>query len=377
MLPSPHLKAHSISSPRIIFANQLRALAVGLVVISHLCGLFWYGRDVVSAATLAPSQPGPAPEWVALLLNGVPWNPGPLGVAIFFLISGFVIPFSLARLDRPQFIRARLLRIYPTYLVGLILQLAVVYAASVHWGHAFTLGARKIIANAMLLQGLAHVGSLDLVNWTLVVELLFYAAAALIAPWLRRGWVWPIMAGQVAGFALSLACAAFAQAHPLSRWIAPMTTGSVYALSLGFMGLGVVFHFHVRGLISGARAAGAIALGFALFWLGNTQGLPSGSADGVPENAAAALALFTLSYVLRRHFRPWPLIDWLAGISFPLYLVHSLIGYTILRLLMLGFGWSYGVSLLAALAVVGLIAQGLHMTVERWSIALGHRRSPG
>ncbi len=52
-----------------------------------------------------------------------PWfMPGPFGVALFFLISGLVIPFSFDRHRTGAFLLARLLRIYPTYLAALLIE---------------------------------------------------------------------------------------------------------------------------------------------------------------------------------------------------------------------------------------------------------------
>ena len=50
---------------------------------------------------------------------GLPYFWGYFGVALFFLISGFVIPLSVAKLSRSGFMVARIFRIWPTYLIGL------------------------------------------------------------------------------------------------------------------------------------------------------------------------------------------------------------------------------------------------------------------
>jgi len=41
---------------------------------------------------------------------------GGFGVALFFLISGFVIPFSFLRYTRTGFAIARILRLWPAYM---------------------------------------------------------------------------------------------------------------------------------------------------------------------------------------------------------------------------------------------------------------------
>ncbi len=51
----------------------------------------------------------------AELVIASPINFGAFGVALFFLISGFVIPLSFQSYGRLDFLVARFFRIYPTY----------------------------------------------------------------------------------------------------------------------------------------------------------------------------------------------------------------------------------------------------------------------
>jgi peptidoglycan/LPS O-acetylase OafA/YrhL len=52
---------------------------------------------------------------------------GQLGVAMFFLVSGFVISISLTKYNIQGFLLARILRIYPTYAVALTVTLVCVW----------------------------------------------------------------------------------------------------------------------------------------------------------------------------------------------------------------------------------------------------------
>jgi peptidoglycan/LPS O-acetylase OafA/YrhL len=87
---------------RIAFANTLRGIAALTVVINHYFGVFWLSRDVIERMINAPLLPLEAvatPE-VVLWISTMPYfNWGAFGVALFFLISGFVIPFSLRKLS--------------------------------------------------------------------------------------------------------------------------------------------------------------------------------------------------------------------------------------------------------------------------------------
>jgi peptidoglycan/LPS O-acetylase OafA/YrhL len=92
-----------MKSSKFGFADALRGPAALCVVASHLLG------------NLFPNWP-----FEMQLL-------GKLGVAVFFLVSGFVIPISLTKYDTGAFLIARVLRIYPTYAVALTITLASIW----------------------------------------------------------------------------------------------------------------------------------------------------------------------------------------------------------------------------------------------------------
>lgn len=364
-------------SARLAFANQLRGVAAASVVFSHLVGVFWLIRPVVTAATLTPPQEGAYPAVVALHLH--PWfNFGAFGVALFFLISGLVIPISLEKHTRGSFLLARLLRIYPTYVAALLIEMAVVRANAWYWGTPFPWGAWTILSNCLLVQDFAGQPYLDLVNWTLCVELRFYAVVALIAAAVRRGSVLALLAVALAALGLNLAVHAGALGPPAPDPALLSYTVSVEPLFVTFMLIGVLFNYHLRGLLGTlglllwTAALGAI---FLLCWRASSiaNQLPA----GIAHNYALALTVFAGLYAARRFVPGNRALDGLAAISFPLYLVHSLVGYSVLKLLMLAFGWGYGAALGAAVAAVVLLAAGLHVAVEAPTTRMGQALAPG
>ena len=355
---------------RLIFANQLRGIAVLAVVFSHLVGVFWGMRDFVGLASASPAQSGPPPDLFILVSH--PWfNFGPFGVGLFFLISGLVIPFSLERHTRGTFLMARALRIYPTYAAALLIEMAVLHAGSLYWQRPFPYDLWTIVTNLLLLHLLSGFPSVDLVNWTLGVELKFYLVMCLAAPMILRGRVGVlfVMAGLIIASHLMLMLppiAAVAARQPdISR---QLSTDSLFLI---FMFMGVLFYCHARGLLSApvfCLGLGTMLLLFLGCW---RVSLISEQFPGVAVNYLYGFVMFSLAYLGQRHARPLIILDFFASISYPLYLVHSIIGYSILKILMLTHGFSYEIALPMALGAVIILATALHHTVERLSISLG------
>lgn len=357
------------ASDRALFANQLRGLAVVAVIIVHWCGIYWYARETVASYIHAPVVEGP-PSSMLHWLTIPTFNYGPFGVSIFFLISGFVIPFSLARLAPGQFLVARLLRIYPTYIAASMIMLGLVYLSSRYWGQEFQMPIGRLMANLTLLQGNFGSPTIDLVNWTLSIEIKFYIVAALLYQSIRTGNAYPV-------FLFSAVVLAGCEAFP--QLLGGLTVSGELVDSLKtefmcviFMFIGTGFYHHYTGTYTTRQLVqyGAVLLTIFMLCWPHTSWL--NQIPNVPQNYIYGLLLFSLSYVLRRHFRPIAPLDFLANISYSVYVLHSIIGYTSLRILM-DRGLSFPVSGLVTLIFVLSLSYALHRLVERPTMHLGKR----
>ena len=171
--------AHEAVAPtsghhRVREIEGLRAVAAGLVVVFHL------------STAVNVTHPGlislDAMYWMARL--------GPLGVAIFFVLSGFLLyqPFAQSALaDEPgpalgRYYFRRFARIFPAYWLALAVWLFVVGPDQVPGvGQAAEyFGLVQNYHAGSFLRGLG-------VAWSLVIEVSFYLVLPLLA-WLLRGW---------------------------------------------------------------------------------------------------------------------------------------------------------------------------------------------
>ncbi len=358
---------------RLVFANHLRGVAAMSVVFGHLIAVYWGPRELVAAFTATPVQLGPPSFLYPLIAR--PWlNLGPFGVAIFFLISGLVVPISLDHHSRASFLAARLLRIFPTFVTGAVLCLGVVWLNSRFWGLPFPPGfdAGTIAGTLLLVQDAFGTTDFTLVAWTLCIELKFYLVVAIFAPAIRRGSVGTIFAIAFAALAVDLAWGSPVLEPWWEAW-PQFAQMCVEAHCIVFMLIGVLFNYHLRGLLRApAFAAGICALS-AISLAGLLVGPQAAEYPLTPANYGYALVLFSALYALRRFVRPFKPLDGLAAVSFPLYVVHGLTGYSTLKFLILWVGLGYRTALVLTIATVLACATVLHVTVERWSIRAGKR----
>ena len=159
---------------RILFAHLLRGIAAGSVLSHHYLYMIWEKPKSIGELIAQPALP----ELVGKVSHpGIPdfglsafW--GHFGVALFFLISGFVIPFSVSSLSPLGFAVARALRIWPTYIVGFSITLLCLLLNSRGAGITFPYTVVDVLSHYLILPRwpmLAH--PIDGIIWTLEIEL--------------------------------------------------------------------------------------------------------------------------------------------------------------------------------------------------------------
>ena len=356
---------------RLNFANQLRGIAALLVAISHLVGVFWAMRVYVAAATFSPVQPGPLPAAYGLI--SYQWLEfGPFGVALFFLISGLVVPFSLQHHTRWSFLLARLLRIYPTFILATLLEMLLLYGASRYWHIPFAYNARTIIAECLLVSNLTGYPVIDFVSWTLAIEVKFYLLIMLARPAIRQGRLSVLLGIAVAIAILDAVVSRYAGRGGAA--LAPL----LYSFGMEtpfivFMLIGVLFHFYHVGLCGRRAFAASIVAMTILFVVCWRLGPFKAEYPVVVVNYLSAIVLFGALYAMRRYIPDNRMISFMASISFPFYLIHAVFGFTIMKYLMQAQGLGYYSALICAIPILLIMAFLLHITIERRTIDIGRR----
>ena len=358
---------HSVG--RIIFANQLRGIAALFVVTSHLCGVFWVYRDIVAHYIGAPLYIGQNPDNLLESLWIPYFNFGAFGVGLFFLISGFVIPISLEKLSSLQFLAARFFRIYPLYIAAVSLALIIVWYISHHYGSHFPWDLSTLFINMTLINSNFSYPSVDLVNWTLTIELKFYIVVACLAPFIRKAKIYPLLILGLVAIFLNVATVSY-PITPLGHFNLRAITDEL--MFICFMQIGVLFNYHFNKRITFIYLAMFSVTLFCMFLFAWMNSIRADQFYGITPSYAAGFVVFAFCYFFRAFFRPNKFLDFFADISYPFYVIHSLIGYALMRLL-IDQGVNLYICIISALIVTAFIAQVLHIWIEIPSSKLGKK----
>ncbi|MFN7021143.1 MAG: acyltransferase family protein [Phycisphaerales bacterium] len=351
---------------RVLELDALRGLASLNVVLFHYT--FRFDR-LFTESDSAPTSA--AWEW---LRN--------LGVPMFFIISGLVIPRTIDRAiaaahgrgPRLRAVRAflfgRFSRLYPTFWAAAALTLLLVGAFGLAGRHVspaaalanLTMIPQAVGAAASLILGeRVRFPYIDGVYWSLEVEWKFYALVALLVTVGLRRWLhWALAAmividamrpgGVLGDLARSIG------AGPAIRALSHFTfVRDAQTLFL----IGLLIHEQARARRAGLRR----------WWIAPLMLLCAAQvvADREPFAAAACAANAALVWtVANRRVRPLahPALLFLGSISYALFLVHQNIGYIVIGRT-LEAGWPRVTATLAALSVALALAALLTGLVER------------
>ncbi len=268
---------------------------------------------------------------------------GYLGVEFFFIISGFVIYLTLDRCTSvAQFFVRRFARLYPAYVVAMIVTFVVSNAIGPPEFH-HTL---REFAFGLSMQS-PHFGVpwIDGVYWSLLVEIKFYFWAGLIYLFSRRGFdigwcLFAVVATVLGRFSETLRDVVF-----VSQYI-PFFTMGLYFYRC-YMGAG-------RGA---ALLLPAVALvSYAVSWHGSDLAVHGFVAGMVLAFYAFARGL--LSWIAK------PPLLFFGDISYSLYLVHQHIGVSIVRLARSVLGVPDLVAVLMAMLCTVVLAYAITRYVE-------------
>jgi peptidoglycan/LPS O-acetylase OafA/YrhL len=274
---------------------------------------------------------------------------GYVGVEMFFVISGFVLPYSMQRLNYKfdkfgKFILKRIIRIYPAYIVAILIGIIFPLLTGrdvIPWP--------AIIAHLIFANSILHYDWASPVFWTLAIEFQFYLLVGLLFKF-------------------------FSDSNTQSLIL-------IFAIIIGSFFIGNVsylfhwFPFFSLGILIYNRKC--TNMHWLMFWPSVIAILIFESlVIGLAESLASAFALLFIIYVkMEKNSKVNVAMIWLGAISYSLYLVHWEIGRAIVAV-------SRHVPILGKIdmvrVLIGMVgsiiaAYILYISVERKSIILSSK----
>lgn len=240
---------------------------------------------------------------------------GSLGVYLFFVISGFVIPLAMhgggytyRKIGR--FLAKRSLRIEPPYLATIVLSIVIgYYHCRFLWGMEFVFEPKRFLAHIVyavpFIKGMEWYNS---IFWTLAIEFQFYLICAVLFPLWTHANRWVRHGGMLA-FLFS------------ARFLTDNRFVFYYAAIFGF---GLLLFLLRKGFINRFEALLYTLLCAVLLYTGNT-----------PQIFGVTVISFGLLALPDFKFAPG---SFLGKMSYSLYLTHGVSGSIFLLNYHLGKG---------------------------------------
>ncbi|WP_426441505.1 acyltransferase family protein [Bradyrhizobium genosp. P] len=335
--------------------DGLRAIAALGVMIEHLFG------DLLRQT---PPAAGPMNAVGEILVQNV--SLGRFGVALIFLISGFVVPFSIGG-ERPlaHFAISRVFRLYPAF------WLALAVLATMAWLAGEPPGIATVLANMTMAPALFRQPWLLAIHWTLFIELVFYVLVALLFSVDRLRHV-----GVLSTLSLALIAATVLPVQLRTHGVANLPV-QYLGMHLSSLFLGLLLRLWLVERVQSARLA-VLVVAFAQFAaLLSVSDFSLARGDNFVMGGrlpilAAYLLAFAVFLAAVRFGRPRPrLLAQTGMISYSMYLFHWTVNVTVYRFVPLTGQISDVAVMLICIALTLAVSLLVYRMVERPMIMLG------
>jgi peptidoglycan/LPS O-acetylase OafA/YrhL len=261
--------------------------------------------------------------WLSLPAIAPVTKYGFLGVQLFFVISGFVISYSAEGRTVRQFAIARAARIYPGFVAVMTLTFLVLLAIGAPRTHTSLV---QWAANLVIVSPALNQPFMDGVYWSIVYELVFYGWIALViasGQFPRR--VPPLVAGWLL---LSLANEVLLHSGALRRLF--LTDHSAFfaagmMLYILYSGRGSVLNW---ALLAAATAVAVVQADWAADWTREHYTVTL-SHIAIAAIVIGSVALVGGCLIVTRVPLSAKVMMTLGGLTYPLYLIHQMVGFAI------------------------------------------------
>lgn len=268
------------------------------------------------------------------ILVSVPY--GYMGVTTFFVLSGFLTVLTLKEDTTPlRWGKTRFLRLYPVYWVAMI----ITFVVTSLWLPERSVSIQTFFVNVTMLNDFVNVGYVDGAYWTLHYELTFYALILFVllsrkTKYLKElSWLWLFLAIAYSFFTKFMKIPHLMEQILLTQYISTFVIGVTFATMMkrqsSFDCPMLLLAFLYFGMKNGPEYSIYLAVVMIVFSLLNYY-------KSVREWIAPKIIHNLLVFI--------------AGVSYPLYLIHQNVGYVVIKT-MEGLGVPANIAVLCAVCM--------------------------
>lgn len=357
-----------MQNKKLDFINILRGISCIIILFSHLFFNFFLTDDW----SLFPYIPLLSFDnrFVSIcksFIDYLHFNCGAFGVALFFLITGFVTVMSLEKDHSIKYVIKRIFRLYPTYIVGFSLTFFSIYTWCQYTKYPFPFSIWDYLIHLSLFRNILCGTYIDNVVWTLEVNMDFYILMFTLynlAPLVKK----KINAKHI--FILSIIIFVFSIFYYkcYSPYFSiPHINYPLYVLGdisffLLFIMIGVIFYY----LYSNQLAAEQFLHYLTIMILEAIISNYCRTNPVVIESYLYAIAIFGVAFAYRNNIKVSKFIGFISNISYPMYIIHGLNGYILMSFL-ISKGFNPYLSLLLYILLATGVAYLLHITIDKGS----------
>lgn len=356
----------NVLSHSLAWLDIVRLLSIFLVIYGHFASVGGFAPEIpgiISPETTLPLMNGPQITFLnfdIFLINTFSTQSAIMGVALFFMVTGYLMPAMMERYSRRNFLINRLFRIFP-----LLIASTLIIGCYLWLTQSISYGLPSYLASWTLTYSAFAVPPVMGVLWTLVIEVLFYLIAALIGRFSTLKLIL-LQAVLLACIIISASCKGY--------------YGGVIgknALFILFITIGVGF-FLAEKESTITKKLTLIFNTTVISYLGFQFYKQNVGSSGTYENIGTHLlvvgifAALMLLGKLKLLSRTPKLVSWLADLVYPMYLFHTALGLATMALIRNYFD-NYIVMLTGGLLATIATAWITHIAIEKPMIKFGRR----
>lgn len=277
---------------------------------------------------------------------------GYIGVDLFFIISGFVIPLSIEHFSIKKFWISRISRLFPTYWLAVTLTTLMILFFDKDFNNV-RLSFKNYLLNLTMFQNYFGIENIDGVYWSLFVEMKFYIFIITPFLFLKKFFKINLIHLVISWFILALLIT-YLRTNSFFIFL-----GDIFFIewSSYFMA-GITFYYIYK---NGFNLFSNIFLLFILslsiyYVVQHSFKIEKFCGEEFSENILVSIVVFfyILMYLFvggRLHFLNLPSLTILGSLTYPLYLIHQNIGYLFMNYFGLRIN-KYGVVFLLLLIIL-------------------------